>query len=382
MGSVLASTLDPAAPEAQRSAPRSARLLLGVLTAVVAGAAGSPASAQTSVAIETDIPYTFQGGEDISLDAYLPEAEGPHPAIVWIHGGRWAAGDKSQDADLIEALASEGFAVFSVNYRLVKEAPYPAAVEDVQEAVRWVRDNAEEYDVDPERIGAIGVSAGAHLAGLLATLDEGPLSGDARISAAVSLSGPMDMVTAALEPGNLGRAVETFLECAGADCQPVAEDASPITHVDETDAPMLLVNSTEEIIPIQQATSMGAALDAVDVDNAVLLVPGAEHGIAVIGGGKPGAPDVQEAYTAFLLEHVAGVEGAFEDPDALDEPVEESPTEDESPTPDTSPIAAPPVDPPSSSSWMSWVFLLLALGTAGASAAWYMRKRRLERHPY
>jgi acetyl esterase/lipase len=151
-------------------------------------------------------------------------------------------------------------------------------VDDVEGAVEWVRKHAEKYGVDPKRIGALGGSAGAHLTGLLATVGEGSHAKGHRIAAAVSWSGPMDFVVLApAVTAGAGRSIGTFLGCAPDACPDKYAQASPITHVDKTDTPMLIVNSTKELVPQSQADAMKAALDKAGVANQEIVLPGAAH---------------------------------------------------------------------------------------------------------
>src|SRR5205823_15008683 len=132
------------------------------LALVVLSAGASPAQAGPGVRIETGIVFATHDCVSLKLDAYLPTSSGPHPGVILIHGGGWYTGLRGWDQELGVALAGAGFAGFGVHYRLAPELLYPAQVEDVQAAVRWVRAHASEFDVDPERVGALGESAGGH----------------------------------------------------------------------------------------------------------------------------------------------------------------------------------------------------------------------------
>lgn len=247
---------------------------IGLVAAAVSlvAAPALPAGAADSVKVTRDVTYRTVGGEKLGLDVYRPAKKGKdRPAVVVIHGGGWRGGDKQALAEQGNQLAQRGFVAFSVNYRLAPAHPYPAAVDDVKAAVEWVRKHAKDYGVDPKRIGALGSSAGAHLTGMLATVGEGALDRGHRITAGVSWSGPMD-----LTPIGAG-AVVSFLGCAPDACPDKYTDASPITHVDKTDAPMLIVNSANELVPQSQADAMKAALDAAGVANEVIILPGTAH---------------------------------------------------------------------------------------------------------
>ena len=122
------------------------------------------------VQLLTDIGYR-EGSEKWRLDLAMPKENGggPRPAHVIVHGGGWRSGDKGggQWRSLPLEYAAKGHVCISVNYRLTDEAPFPACVEDVKCAVRWLRANAEKYNLDPQRVGAYGNSAGAHLVAML-----------------------------------------------------------------------------------------------------------------------------------------------------------------------------------------------------------------------
>ncbi len=198
----------------------------------------APAVSQTGVRIQNGIVYATTESVSLKLDAYLPTAPGPHPGVIVIHGGGWYTGIRGWDRELGVGLAQAGFVAFGVDYRLAPAFTYPAPVEDVQTAVRWIRAHGSEFGVDPGRLGAIGESAGGHLAALLAVLGSGARDTGSRIAAAVSLSGPMDLgrlVTdvgaTRLRNGITGReAIEQFLGCHGAACARPLREASPLAH--------------------------------------------------------------------------------------------------------------------------------------------------------
>jgi acetyl esterase/lipase len=143
--------------------------------------------------IQADLEYASVGGTSLRLDLYTPSgATSPLPTLLYLHGGAWALGDKSDMAvERLMPLVAHGFAVASANYRLVPSVTYPAPVHDVKAAVRWLRANAAEHGLDPDRIALGGASAGGHLASLAAlTAGDAELEGDvgehAGVSSAVS----------------------------------------------------------------------------------------------------------------------------------------------------------------------------------------------------
>lgn len=247
---------------------------------VIAALATPSGAAQGGVTVKRDVTYRTVDGEQLGLDVYQPAKKGTNrPAVVVVHGGGWTEGDKSLFAQQSNQLAERGFVAFSINYRLAPAHPYPAAVDDVEAAVAWVRTHAKEYGVDPKRIGALGGSAGGHLVGMLATDGEGSLKTGHRVAAVVSWSGPMDFVSLAPAAAatTAGSSIRNFLGCLPDACPDTYAAASPVTHVDKSDAPMLIVNSTMELVPQSQADTMKAALDKAGVANQEIILPGTRH---------------------------------------------------------------------------------------------------------
>jgi acetyl esterase/lipase len=233
------------------------------------------------ISVLRDIPYRTVVGTTLRLDAYLPGGTGPHPAVLVIPGGKWVHGSKDKKTWLPTDLASRGYAAFAVNYRPATEAPFPAAIEDVQAAVRYVRAHASRFDIDPTRFGAVGGSAGGNLAALLATWGEGPTDTGARVNAAVSWSGPMELDRLLDAPNEEVRtAVRTFLGCSASErCLEQARAASPATHVDPSDGAVFLGNFTDEEIPVDQATRMAEVLEASGVPVQLVEPTGNNHGL-------------------------------------------------------------------------------------------------------
>ncbi|MGI8945010.1 MAG: alpha/beta hydrolase [Thermoleophilaceae bacterium] len=209
----------------------------------------------------------------------------PLPGVLLVHGGGWRYGDKRRTAAIGRALARAGFVAFSINYTLAAPGRpgYPRQPRELQEAVRWARRNAAGFGLDKRRIGALGLSAGAHLAALLATDASGPLSRGSRVRAAVTWSAPLDLTGSAplslarLDGPALAPAIESFLGCRPRLCPELGRAASPIAHVSADDPPMLIVNSAREMVPAWQATEMGRRLTAVGVPAKVWILPGDLH---------------------------------------------------------------------------------------------------------
>lgn len=287
-------------------------LLLGALAAG-AGSAGvavadpkSDAGGSAKVRVERDITYRRVGGENLKVDAYIPAGGGRRPAIIALYGGGWVLGNRKFTAPLAAMLADQGFVTFAVDYRLAPKHPFPAAIDDVRAGIVWVRDHASDFGVDPARIGAIGGSAGGHLAALAATMGEGPNGRGARLATAVSWAGPMDLHLDRYGPESYPY-IEAFLDCVGRPCDEAKiVAASPISHVDASDPPMLLANGEDDqLVPPDQAIRMAAALERAGVPRELRLVPNAGHDERVI-------PPVEQPSFDFLRRQLGGVEPSLQ----------------------------------------------------------------------
>ena len=248
----------------------------------------------TSMRPEGPWPYTERSDEvygspegiDLHLDLALPQGDGPFPGIVVIHGGAWRGGDRKAHRDLTQLFASYGYVACTVQYRLCPTHLFPAQIHDVKCAVRWLRSHAGELRLDPERIGAIGLSAGAHLAMLLGlTGPEDGLDGDcgdpavsARVKAVVSFAGPTDLAAPDLPEASVVL-VRDFLGGAADEKPDLYRAASPIHHVSAGDASMLLLQGTRDpLVPHTQALAMVDRLTEAGVPARIEILVGASHG--------------------------------------------------------------------------------------------------------
>ena len=220
---------------------------------------------------------------------YIPECEGQFPALVLIHGGGWAQGSPAGMAGLSNAYAADGVMAFSLAYRLTTpERPtWPASVQDVVCAVRHIRVNADRYRIDPDRIGAWDGSAGAHLAGMIGTLegDEPLLDGACgdpavghNVVLVVSRSGRLDLEVLGSEAIAAMPIVERFLGASYADDPQRYRDASPHTYLSADDPPFLIIHGTaEQTVPAVRATSFAEQFEAAGGEVHVFLVEGGDH---------------------------------------------------------------------------------------------------------
>lgn len=226
--------------------------------ALLTGSLALALSAQT----QRDIEYSRPGGEPQLLDVFVPAGEGPFPAAILVHGGGFEAGDKQTYITYIfEPLSEAGFVWFSINYRLSPRHKFPAAVDDVEEAIRWVRRHAQEYQVDVDRIALIGESAGGHLVSYVGARNPPT----ARVAAVVPFYGIHDFVAFAAHYEGDSEVTERFLGHRKMTALNVDDfvAASPIANIRQSPPPFLMIHGRkDEGVPFQQSVDMCEALRA------------------------------------------------------------------------------------------------------------------------
>lgn len=241
----------------------------------------APAPQSTTVTVVSDVSYGRAGVTDLRLDVYEPAgaAATPRPAVILIHGGGWDSLDKSTMQGMGQFLARFGFVSFAVDYRLLhgSENRWPAQLDDVQRAVRWIRANAGRYAISPDRIGAFGHSAGAQLAALLGMEDTRDNSDPAlakyssRVQAVVDVSGPTDFTTSR-DPGSVAF-LNNFLGGDYGTHPDVWREASPAFHATKDDAPFLIVHGTQDQnVPLEQAQELYSKLKAAGAEVSIVEV--------------------------------------------------------------------------------------------------------------
>jgi alpha-L-fucosidase 2 len=211
---------------------------------------------------ERDIEFARPGGEPLLLDVSVPPGAGPFPAAILVHGGGFEAGDKQTYITYIfEPLSKAGFVWFSINYRLSPQHRFPAATDDVEEAIRWVRRNAERYKVDRDRIALIGESAGGHLVSHVGARNPPT----AQVNAVVAFYGIHDFVAFAAHHRGDSPVTERFLDerLLTARNTSAFVAASPMAHISAAAPPFLMIHGTkDEGVPFAQSVSMCESLEA------------------------------------------------------------------------------------------------------------------------
>ena len=204
------------------------------------------------------LSYVEGGGQRQVGDLYLPEGSGPHPTAVVIHGGGWTGRDRSDMEGVAEQLAANGYAAFNINYRLAPEHRFPAPLEDVRSALRFLESSAEQWNLDTERFIAVGYSSGAHLALLAAEL---PAPDMPEIQAVVAGSAPVDLLQYPDSP-----VIKKLIGGTPEEYRETWAKASPIRHVDGTHPPVFLYHATwDKIVQYEDAERMRDALEEAGV---------------------------------------------------------------------------------------------------------------------
>lgn len=219
-----------------------------------------------------NIEYKNVGGKSLQLDFYRPaNTDEILPLLVFVHGGGWKGGQRSDYLPYLISYAQKGYMTATVSYRLKRDSVYPAAVEDVNDAVKWLFKNGEKYKYDANRIALIGGSAGAHLV-LLAAYDWDRVNRPAigsdspyrKIKAVVDIYGPTDLTVpyARKQPLATG-----FIGHSYADRLDLYAAASPIRYADET-APRTLIfhGTSDDLVPVTQSDLLKAKLNSLGVE--------------------------------------------------------------------------------------------------------------------
>ena len=277
---------------------------------------------EPDVRVEKGITYATVGRDKLMLDIAIPPGDGPFPCIVMLHGGAWqggsrkdfSVGEKEKNGKVgpswIETIASKGYVTAAVSYRLAPKYKFPAMIEDARAGVRFLRDNAKTYHIDSKRFGAIGFSAGAHLALLLGLCDKsaGFDVGDntevsGQVQCVVDFFGPTDLSLYSASPGLEDGYMVPFL---GKECKTdpkIYKRVSPITYVTKDAPPVLLLHGTFDlIVPTKHSELLFKALTDAGATAEFITFPFAGHG----GWDKAEMEKAQTAAFKFLDTNLKG----------------------------------------------------------------------------
>ncbi|HLH81439.1 MAG TPA: alpha/beta hydrolase [Chthonomonas sp.] len=272
-----------------------------------------PQAASDDVRVQKNVPYGEVDGVKLLMDVYLPKTvAGKHPGIVLVHGGAWIGGDKIFYANIGKAFAKHGYDAFSVNYRLAPKFHYPAQLDDVQRAVRFLRAHAADYDLDPQRIGAMGDSAGGYLVAFLGLCDTRDNSDptlanySSKVQCVVDFYGPTDFtippeqahlnaftsrrytISPSLPPGHqtfethldtiVTNILTMFLGKKPGEDPALYREASPVVYASKAAPPFLILQGTADtLVPPDQSERLYDALHKAGANVTLLLAYGLPH---------------------------------------------------------------------------------------------------------
>ena len=279
--------------------------------------AWAPATASPQSSVDKNVVVGMYSGLALVMNVHYPESPNGY-GIVVIHGSGWGrplaydASMLSERVGIAGPLVEAGYTVFVLNHRATPRFQFPAPLEDVQRAVRFIRHHAADYNIDPDRIGAVGGSSGGHLSQLLGTMDglgdpedPDPVNREsAKVQAVVAWFAPVDLTRRAGVARTLLIGAQLRSRPAPAELR-LYQDASPINYVTPDDPPTLLVHGdADEVVLIEQSVLMRDALEGVGVPTRFLPVPGGGHGPAL--GDAVDAPDYVAATIAWFQQHLGG----------------------------------------------------------------------------
>ncbi len=248
----------------------------------------------------------------MKLDLYLPSGgDEPQPGLLFIHGGGWERKGKDYYHYWAGRYAARGYVCTTAEYRTSNEAKYPAAVDDMRAAVRWMRANTGELQLDPSRIGAVGQSAGGHLAMMLGYSEPPPLPETADhpefgsdVQAVVAYYAPSDLRTEHMR--NLDP-VKKWLGAPYDETPQTYAEASPITHVNPGDPPALLFHGTVDgVVPVEQSAAICERLTQAGVPCVFDPIQGWDHMLEIYREVNEHCMYVQDRFLDTFLQHTPG----------------------------------------------------------------------------
>lgn len=237
--------------------------------------------------VTKDIVYQTVAGQELKLDLYQPAVPtvSPSPLVIVIHGGAWMAGNRADMASLCEAIAKNGMTAATVSYRLAPKSKWPAMLDDVQSAVRFLRAKSGDYAIDPNRIGATGASAGGHLAMLLAlrptrdTTTTFYAKESSQVKAVFNIFGPYDL-SQDFDPQLANLVSFQILGKALADAQKDILDFSPSSFMTKGVVPIFTLHGdADRTVPVQQAKRLDEKMKEIGSLHELVIIEGMGHNI-------------------------------------------------------------------------------------------------------
>jgi len=275
------------------------------------------------IRMEKDVPYIPDGDPAQKLDIYLPETapEKPLPLIVNIHGGGWRGGNKFPCA--VAKMVPQGYIVASIEYRFSQKAIFPAQIQDCQAAIRWLRARSKQYNIDTDKIGVVGSSAGGHLSSLVGTSGGKkafpPIGGNEdqsdKVQCVCDIFGPSDFSTVVQQAAD-DKNVKSIFEFntpkdpysgligTKLDDKAKADAVSPVHYISTDTPPFLILHGTHDtLVPYAQSTQFQAALKEKSIPVWLQTLPGSGH-----GGAAFAKPAVIKLMATFFDKYLKGAD--------------------------------------------------------------------------
>ena len=244
--------------------------------------------AEPKIEVQRNLVYATKNNLDLKLDAYLPVGAKLRPSVLVIHGGGWRIGSKRQLAKYASSLAGRGFNAFAINYRLAPEYKHPAQIEDCRDAIRWIKQNSGKYGGDPDRIGALGYSAGAHLASMLAVTGREKNGKDVGTKILVAVGGGTPCEFMSFPPEN--KTLTYWLGGSRKEVPNAYRDASPLEHLDKGDSPIFFFHGEADfLVGMSGARKMSDKMKKLGIDTHFHVIKDAGHFRAVFNSKAIGA---------------------------------------------------------------------------------------------
>lgn len=287
---------------------------IAFLSLIIAAVSAAPS------AVESNVVYGMYSGTALLLDVHRPEKPNGY-GVIYISGSGWTAPmaysapplkSNEQSLQYAKPLVEAGYTVFTINHRATPRFRYPAAIEDAQRAVRFIRHNASRYGIRPDRIGAVGGSSGGHLVSMLGTLDGQGRANDpdpveresSRVQCVVARAAPTDLLKLPSNPF-VAMSVPTGDEAT----QKASEEyrtlaiASPISHISPDDPPFFLIHGDKDLrVPFEQSIEFEKALRGAGIPVHLLRIPGGGHGATFPGAVNP--PNYLKAMVEWVDRHL------------------------------------------------------------------------------
>lgn len=267
----------------------------------------------------TNETYTTVQGVALHMDVYYPTTIRPlMPVLFYVHGGSWQGHDKTEITQYpqyqmwLNACLAHGYAVFSMDYRLAPTFLFPAQIDDVRTAVRYVAANAQRYAIDPSRMGVMGTSVGGHLAALLGLAPDPTDSNAPRMRAVVDMFGISDLTVTATEPSLqqnfafFNQIIATATGVPTGQTSPILTENSPVTYVSASAPPFLIMHGTADtVVPFDQSQELADKLQTAGASVVFTPVTNGIHGLfTTVSNQSPADQAIGTAIADFLDQHM------------------------------------------------------------------------------